>query len=447
MVALEPGMLGAPNVRLEKKLAEGGMGSVWVAEHLTLKTRVAVKFVLAELGSSADVLERFEREAQAVATIKSPHLAGVLDYGINELGHPYIVMELLEGEDLASRMEREKQIALPVVAEIVSQTAKAVGKAHQLGIVHRDLKPENLFLIDVDGDVFVKVLDFGIAKRVAEKSKRMTQTGSMLGTPIYMSPEQMTNAKAVGPGSDVWALGVVAYHALTGEVPFDGETMAALAIAVDRGVYEPVTARVATLPPAIDAWMAKALQKDPADRFASVREMADRLLEIARDPTASGEVPRAPLSSVASHPNLEVSSQPESRTMYGTASEAKPRPGPRVWGFAALALVLVAVAVAGIYFMRPPVDRASANQPSGVVSPIAAPVLTGSSATSVVSQPVVSVAPQSSTTAAASAVSSGAPDGSAAASPSASAAKPAASAHKVTPGHGAKPQEGIPTTF
>ncbi len=294
MSELEAGMMATPNIVLEKKLAEGGMGSVWVADHLTLKTRVAVKFVRSEFGKDKDAMARFEREATAVARIKSPHIVQVLDYGRSEAaGQPFIVMELLDGEDLATRIDRDGPLPLAYVANVLTQAAKAIGKAHQAGIVHRDIKPDNVFLVDPEGDVFVKLLDFGIAKWTEPTLSSMTSTGSMMGTPHYMAPEQMTSAKDVAPASDIWALGVVAYNALTAQVPFDGETMAALAIAVHTGKYTKASEIVTSLPSAIDAWFDRALAKDPKARFASTRELADTLRAIAegKDWAAIAEMP------------------------------------------------------------------------------------------------------------------------------------------------------------
>jgi serine/threonine protein kinase len=440
--ALEPGMLAAPNIRLETKLAEGGMGSVWIAQHLTLKTRVAVKFMLAELGNTAEVIERFEREAQAVATIKSPHVVQVFDHGINEDGHPFIVMELLDGEDLSHRIEREHNLPLPAVAHIISQAAKALGKAHQLGIVHRDLKPENLFLIDVEGDVFVKVLDFGIAKRTEAKSKRMTATGSMLGTPAFMSPEQMTNAKAVGPASDQWALGIVVYFALTGELPFDGATMAALAIAVDRGVYIDPTARLPELPPFIDEWMKRVLQKDPDDRFPSVKEMADSLLRIA-GAAADGPVSSLAMPPLGSTRAVSSSERGDMRTIRGTASESRGSRPQKVVGLIVFALVLVAAAVTGIFFLKAPSSDPGAQSARPTTEkPHAKPVKPVPSGPTV--EPVAIEPPHP------SAVASVAPTSTASALASATGA-PAGSTHPPIhgPTHsgGAVPTGEIPTTF
>ncbi|WP_437302198.1 protein kinase domain-containing protein [Sorangium sp. So ce388] len=298
---MNPGQQVTSTLRLARQLGKGAMGSVWVADHLTLGTQVAVKFMSPAYAEQSGFVERFRREAMAAAQIKSPHVAQVFDHGVTADGVPYIVMELLEGEDMKSRMQRLGALPPIEVTGIVSQTAKALGRAHQLGIVHRDIKPDNIFLLDVEGELFVKVVDFGVAKRVQgapQGDLGMTSTGSVLGTPLYMSPEQLLSAKHVDLRADLWGLAVVAYHALTGQVPFRGETLGALSVVLHTGIFTPPSALRPELSPAIDAWMKRALALDPAARFASARQMAEALehavLGISRtafttDPASGGD--------------------------------------------------------------------------------------------------------------------------------------------------------------
>jgi serine/threonine protein kinase len=275
-----------PTLRLSRLLGQGGMGSVWIADHLALRTQVAVKFMSPAFAAHAGFVERFHREAMAAAQIKSPHVAQVFDHGVTEDGTPYIVMELLEGEDLRHRIKQRGPLPVAEVVHIIAQAAKALGRAHQLGIVHRDIKPDNLFLLDADGEPFVKVLDFGIAKQAQSGILSVTLTGSMMGTPLYMSPEQLLSAKNVDLRADLWALGVVTYYALTGRTPFRGETLGALSVAVHEGLFELPSRIRSGLPPALDAWMAKALQRDPEARFSSAKELV-QALEIATGERAS----------------------------------------------------------------------------------------------------------------------------------------------------------------
>ncbi|MBI4705784.1 MAG: serine/threonine protein kinase [Deltaproteobacteria bacterium] len=276
-MALEAGKIIGQNLKLLRELGKGAMGSVWAAEHLTLHRQVAVKFMSRVLMESEISVERFEREATAAAQIASPHVAHIYDHGTTGEGERYIVMELLVGEDLSARCKRLGPLPLREVAHIVVQLCKALGKAHQLGIVHRDIKPDNVFLIDSDGEIFVKVLDFGVAKRAAEGSVGMTSTGAMLGTPRFMSPEQFLSAKHVDPRSDLWSVGVVTYYAVTGQPPFGGENLGQLCMAIEKGVFPPPSALRPDVPAAFDAWCLKALSQEQAARFQSAREMAQAL--------------------------------------------------------------------------------------------------------------------------------------------------------------------------
>jgi eukaryotic-like serine/threonine-protein kinase len=274
---LEPGQYITQNVRLLHLLRQGGMGSVWVAEHLALQTQVAVKFMSPGLVQDANAVSRFTREATAAAQLKNPHVVQIFDHGVTSEQIPFIVMELLEGEELGKRIKRLGPMRLEDVVKVMSQAARALAKAHQLGIVHRDIKPENMFLLDLDGDLFVKVLDFGIAKHKQEetKSRGMTATGSMVGTPYYMSPEQLVSSKSVDYRSDLWSLAVVAYRLLTGKVPFRGETLGALCVSIESGEFSLPSQHRGDLPPSVDAWFTRALSRDPSRRFASVKELSD----------------------------------------------------------------------------------------------------------------------------------------------------------------------------
>ncbi|WP_437565302.1 serine/threonine-protein kinase [Sorangium sp. So ce542] len=329
---MNPGQQVTSTLRLARELGKGAMGSVWVADHLALGTQVAVKFMSPAYADQSGFVERFRREAMAAAQIKSPHVAQVFDHGVTPDGVPYIVMELLEGEDLKSRMQRLGALPPVEVAAIVAQTAKALGRAHQLGIVHRDVKPDNIFLLDVEGELFVKVVDFGVAKRVQgapQGDLGMTSTGSMLGTPLYMSPEQLLSAKHVDFRADLWGLAVVAYHALTGQVPFRGETLGALSVVLHTGIFTPPSAIRPELSPAIDAWMKRALALDPAARFASARQMAEALehavLGLARTPFTSEPSSSGDRASHGGAPG--GGSQP---VLFGAPAPVPPSPGARL---------------------------------------------------------------------------------------------------------------------
>ncbi|MGD0528881.1 MAG: serine/threonine-protein kinase, partial [Polyangiaceae bacterium] len=256
------GMMVTSNVRLLRPLGEGGMGSVWVAEHLSLKTNVVVKFMAEDLAQNPEAQARFSREAAAASQVKSPHVVQMFDHGVLESGAPYIVMELLEGRDLEQQLRAGGPLEPRQVVAVVAQLARALGKAHERGIMHRDIKPSNVFLCDAGGgELFVKLLDFGIAKGAGAGGGvgivgSTTRTGSFIGSPFYMSPEQVIGAKTIDSKTDLWSLGVVAFEALTGEKPFFAETVGALALKIHRDPL-PVPSKLnAALPAAIDGWFA-----------------------------------------------------------------------------------------------------------------------------------------------------------------------------------------------
>jgi serine/threonine-protein kinase len=251
------------------------MGSLWVADHLRLRVPVVVKFIAAELAENAEARSRFEREASATMAAKSPNVVQILDYGFTEQGIPFIAMELLEGEDLAKKIEREVRIGPNEYADILRQACRGLTRAHTQGIVHRDIKPENIYLSSFDGELCVKVLDFGIAKADNPMfGLRATKTGVLLGTAYYMSPEQTMGAKNVDRRTDLWSLGVVSYYALTGVRPFASEAIGVLVRDISTTPITPPSRFVPELGPAIDAWMAQALARDPAERFTSAKDMS-----------------------------------------------------------------------------------------------------------------------------------------------------------------------------
>ncbi len=260
-------------------LGKGGMGDVWLADHAGLGCRVVVKFLSKELTAHEEALARFKREASSSAAVKSPHVVQVFDHGVTPEGLPFIVMELLEGRDL-SKVILKGPLPLDQSAEIVLQVAKALSRAHQAGVIHRDIKPENIFLCDSpDGEMFVKLLDFGIAK-TESKTGRATATGQIVGTPYYMSPEQIIGA-TVDTKVDLWSLAAVAYEMLTGRVAFDGETVGAITLAIHGEAPVPSRLRP-SIGPALDAWFVKAFAKDGAARFPNAKDMAAAFQQAAR---------------------------------------------------------------------------------------------------------------------------------------------------------------------
>jgi eukaryotic-like serine/threonine-protein kinase len=275
MGELREGQLINASIRLDRVLGRGGMGSLWIAYHLRLKVRVVVKFIAAEFAGNPDVMARFQREAAATMAAKSAHVVQILDYGFTEDGVPFIAMEYLEGEDLATKIAREVRIAPWEFAEILKQACRGLTRAHAQGIIHRDIKPENIFLTYVDDELAVKVLDFGIAKAdCAALECPSTRTGVFLGTVYYMSPEQTMGAGNVDHRTDLWSLGVVAYYALTGVLPFEGDAIGNLVEQITASAIRPPSHHLPVLGPAIDAWMRRALARHVSQRFGSAKDMA-----------------------------------------------------------------------------------------------------------------------------------------------------------------------------
>lgn len=259
------------------------MGSVWVAHHAGLEIDVAVKFLLPELQTVEGALRRFSEEAMVAAQIKSPHVVQVLDHGVLSDDLPFIVMELLDGEDLAAFVTRRGPLNLADTAAIVQQLGRVLRKAHAAGIVHRDVKPENVFLLGGDDELFVKLIDFGIAKWTT-RDRALTASGTMVGTPDFMCPEQISNAKDVGPAADAWAVAGVAYFSLVGRPPFGRDTIPRTFVAIEKGEFRLPFADHGIGTAALDAFFAKAFHRDPAGRFASLRELTTAFCDAAEVP-------------------------------------------------------------------------------------------------------------------------------------------------------------------
>ena len=257
-------------------LGKGGMGSVWLAQHIGLDIPCAVKFIHAESAANPDARARFEREARAAAQLRTPNVVQILDYGVFE-ETPYIAMELLVGEPLSARLARRSRLDATETLRIVAQIGRALGKAHQAGIVHRDLKPENVFLVaDEEGEI-AKVLDFGVAKQTIGLTGSNTQTGALLGTPFYMSPEQAQGTKAIDSRADLWSLAVLCFRCVTGELPFRSDALGDLLIKIVMQPLPVPSHLVRGVPPGFDAWWERAAQREPDRRFQTAKELVDSL--------------------------------------------------------------------------------------------------------------------------------------------------------------------------
>ena len=272
----------AGKYRVEKILGAGGMGIVVAARHIQLDETVAIKFLLPEMLSNYDAVSRFAREARAAVKIKGEHVARVFDVGALENGAPFMVMEFLEGGDLSGWLEQRGALPVEQAVEFVIQACVAIAEAHALGIVHRDLKPANLFCVRrADGNLSIKVLDFGISKVMnygIAGAGSATQTSALMGSPYYMSPEQLQSSKDVDSLTDIWALGIVLYELLAGQVPFPGDSIPGVTIKVVSQAPPPLSTFRPELPRGLENAIFKCLEKDRRLRHRNVAELALALL-------------------------------------------------------------------------------------------------------------------------------------------------------------------------
>ncbi len=330
---VRPGDLLAGKYLVERVLGVGGMGVVVAARHEALRQRVALKFLLPELGVEREAVERFAREARAMASLRGEHVARVLDVGTLESGAPYFVMEYLEGEDLARACRRRGPLPGDEAVGYVLQACEALAEAHRAGIVHRDLKPANLFLTrGVDGAPFVKILDFGVSKATfgtRGTAFDLTSTSALMGSPRYMAPEQLRDARRVDPRADLWSLGVVLHELLAAESPFSAETLPELHVAILQGAPRSLRAKRPDLAPALEAAIACCLEKDPARRFPHVAAFAEAIAPFG-PPSAHTSVERVasvlgvpPPTGLARNPGQPG---PSPRAMTTGPEPARPAP-------------------------------------------------------------------------------------------------------------------------
>jgi eukaryotic-like serine/threonine-protein kinase len=274
-------------------VGSGGMGTVWLGQHIGLGTRVAIKFIRPQFAERPDARRRFEIEARAAASVDSKHAVKVYDYGVTDAGLPYIVMEYLEGESLSEALIRRGPFPTDESAKVIRQAARALAKAHAASIVHRDLKPDNIFLAtnvesdDQDGLPYVvKLVDFGIAKMLdveregAKGLKGPTQDGSVIGTPNFMSPEQLTVGGTPNPLTDIWSLGACTFAAFTARIPFEGEVLGDIVLKVCVEPLPSPSKFAPNAPAGLDAWFHRCCQRDPTKRFQTVEEMSESLAKV-----------------------------------------------------------------------------------------------------------------------------------------------------------------------
>ncbi|PKN50132.1 MAG: serine/threonine protein kinase [Deltaproteobacteria bacterium HGW-Deltaproteobacteria-20] len=328
-VSVEIGDVLVGKYKVESILGQGGMGVVIAAMHLQLQERVALKFLRPGAGRTEEFNARFMREAQVTAKLRNEHIVKVSDVGMLESGAPYMVMEYVSGVDLRTVIKREAPLPIPRAVDYIIQACEGLAEAHSFAVVHRDLKPSNLFLTTRrDGTELVKVLDFGISKAnlvVSAELEDLTAAGALLGSPKYMSPEQLTNTAHVDERSDVWSLGVVIYEMLAGVPPFVADTHAATCVRV-LGTEPPpsLCAKRSDVPPELEAAIFRALERDLTRRTPNVAEFAEDLVDASRDlvpATVVVSVQRI-RRTIESHALGSTGSVPRARERRGVLAES-----------------------------------------------------------------------------------------------------------------------------
>ena len=412
--------------RIERVIGRGGMGVVVSARHLVLDEQVAIKFLSEQGWMNGEVVARFEREARAAVKIKSEHVVRVIDVGRLASGAPFMVMEFLEGEDLSNRLTQFGKLPVQQAADFVLHACVALAGAHAAGIVHRDIKPGNLFCTPGgDGQLIVKVLDFGISK-LMEAAQRdgglsVTKTSAVLGSPLYMSPEQIRNSKDVDARTDVWSLGVVLFELITGQVPFPGESFGEVAIKIATQAVPPLVEFRPDVPVGLDAVIARCLEKERQNRYANIGEFA---LGLARYASNDGRpsierVSRIVLSSsgralelrdsaalsasarsAPQPPSLVGSSGPQSNALPETVSAwdgGGERRSNRRAVVGTTAVVVLALAIIGAAAFRHDLTPGTDSSAGSVATPPAPTATAPALATATSSAaPVVSPAPSAS---------------------------------------------------
>ncbi len=378
----QPGDLIAGKYRIVQLLGQGGMGAVYAATHMLTGKRVALKWLLPELATNVEIVQRFLREAQAAARVEHPNVVDVYDVG-NDGGAHFLVMEFLDGESLGAAVERQALTAAQVL-QVVIPALEGVGAAHRVGVIHRDIKPDNIFLCrDANGFVRnVKVLDFGISKlsEAAHPLGNLTQTGATMGTPHYMAPEQLRGSKEIDGRADIYSFGVILYETLTGRKPFEADTFGGLAMAVVSQTPPPPRALNAQIAPVLEQAVLKAIARDKVDRFATTAELVAAIRPFAAtapiSPHAGAQAQERAPSVVfpsADHPVVQsvpkVTATPAA-TSFHAASRGLRK--PMLWAAVAAGLLAATFVVAWLTRAANHAPAAAVEARSSVAPPAAA---------------------------------------------------------------------------
>jgi len=369
---LPPGTVLCGKYEVARVLGRGGMGVVVAARHLRMSRDVALKILLPALRSQPDIVARFEREGRAAAQIQGDHVARVLDVDALPDGSPFMVMELLRGNDLAEILAARGKLPHPEAVGYLLEACAGMVEAHRAGIVHRDLKPSNLFVDRQGARPLLKILDFGISKVTDDASASMTATTTVFGTPLYMSPEQVRSTKNVDARADIWSLGVVLYELLAGEPPFQAPSAPAIIAAIIADRPTPIAERRPDLPAGLADALMRALEKDPAARYPDVQAFAAALAPFGPEgaPVFTPTLLPASLSPAAASTNLPV----------GAATSAPRARQPLAAIGAGMGLAFAAGGILLVMALRraphaPPIAD-TATRPAPAASVTAAPVIT-----------------------------------------------------------------------
>jgi eukaryotic-like serine/threonine-protein kinase len=360
--------------RVLQQIGEGGMGTVWLAEHMMLGRRAAIKLLHPMFTARPDIVTRFFNEARAATAISDPGIVQIFDFGHHVDGSAYIAMEMLEGEPLDKRLRRLGRLAIADALRVMRQVASTLGVAHQRGIVHRDLKPENIYLVrdpEVIGGERAKVLDFGIAKLTGDASVK-TNTSAVMGTPAYMSPEQCRGAGQVDQRSDVYALGCMLFALITGAPPFDVEGAGEIIAMHLREPAPALSSRVYGIPPELEAIVAHCLAKDPAHRYTSGTELAAAIGAVLGSASIVGLQVTGGVASSLAVGAISATTLSSAASAAGITGPGARRSARGAW-FAVLGVVVVGGGIAAIVATRGGAPGATSAAGSPAAAPMAEP--------------------------------------------------------------------------